>query len=151
MTSVVPLSQLTLKWDAPVDFGCLPITAYVLSKDGVDLADVITPEMNSFVDTHLTTGGTIGTQITYKMKTVNYAGSSSYSDPITVTVGVVPNAPTGFAITSHPEESVVKLSWSNGAAIASNPATLAFKIYLDDLSGNAPSVVFDTTGKALVY
>jgi hypothetical protein len=62
------------------------------------------PELTEFDDS-ITTGGTVGTQIVYKLKTINYAGASSYSDPITVTVGVVPNAPSSFQITSHPDES----------------------------------------------
>lgn len=35
-------------------------------------------------------------------------------------------------------------------AIPSNPLTLAYKVYLNDFSGNLPLKVFDTTGKAIV-
>jgi len=45
----------------------------------------------------------------------------------------------------------VSLAWSPETVIANNPATLAYKVYLDDLSGNGPALVFDTTGGALVY
>jgi len=131
MTSVTPQVSLTLTWDSPIDNGCLPLTSYVLNKNAVDLINVIAPEQTQFVDS-IVTGGTIGTQVVYKLKTVNYAGSSSYSDPITVTVGVVPNAPASFQITSHPEESQVNLAWSPETAITHNPATLAYKVYLDD-------------------
>jgi len=45
---------------------------------------------------------------------------------------------------------VVNLAWDTEASILNNPKTLAYKVYIDDLSGNPPMVVFDTTEKALV-
>lgn len=151
MTAVVPQASLTLAWQAPEDNGCLPLVKYVLRKNGVDMPDFIAPNSLSFVDTTLATaGGTIGTVITYALKTVNYAGDSSYSEILTVTVGLVPNAPQNLRITSQKEETSVSLAWDNEVSIANNPQTLAYKVYLDDLSGNAPALVFDTTGKALV-
>jgi hypothetical protein len=44
----------------------------------------------------------------------------------------------------------VNLAWDTEPVILNNPKTLAYKVYLDDLSGNLPQVVFDTIGKALV-
>jgi len=81
MTSLVPSTSLTLAWQAPFDNGCLPLISYVLNKNGVDMVDVIGPNQLMFVDTHLASaGGLVGTIISYKLKTVNYAGSSQYSE-----------------------------------------------------------------------
>jgi hypothetical protein len=33
---------------------------------------------------------------------------------------------------------VVNLAWDTEATIANNPKTLAYKVYIDDLSGNPP-------------
>lgn len=102
MTDVVPEVSLTLEWQAPEDNGCLPLTSYIMSKDGVDMPDFIAPNMLKFVDTSFTAAtGAIGTTVTYKLKTVNYAGESSYSEDLTVTIGVVPNAPQTLAIVSQ--------------------------------------------------
>lgn len=92
-----------------------------MNKNGVDMSDPISPEKLAFVDTHLTTGGTIGTVITYKLKTVNYAGESSYSEPFTVTVGVIPNAPTNLRITKQSLETGVSLAWDTETSINNNP------------------------------
>ena len=151
MVAVVPQASLTLTWEAPEDNGCLPVTAYVLNKNGIDLADSIAPNQLSFVDLHLAAGGgTIGTHIVYSIKTVNYAGVSSYSDPITVTVGLVPNVPTNLRYRAQTEESSVSVAWDTESLIANNPLTRAYKVYLYDFSGNQPSLVFDTTGNSLV-
>lgn len=100
MAAVTPLVSLTLQWQAPMDNGCLPIVSYVLNKNGVDLsAEFISSDADSFTDTAMT-GAAIGTQITYKLKAVNQAGASSYTEPLTVTVGVVPNAPSSLLILS---------------------------------------------------
>lgn len=61
MTAVFPSVSLSLKWQAPQDIGCLPIINYVLNKNGVDMPNVIAPNQLSFIDTTLTTGGSIGT------------------------------------------------------------------------------------------
>ena len=78
MLSVVPDVELVLSWERPFTDGCLPITQYVLNKDGVDLADVINPAENTFTD-DLTVGGSTGTEIKYKVKAKNVNGFSEYS------------------------------------------------------------------------
>jgi hypothetical protein len=87
----------------------------------------------------------------YKIKTTNYAGESLYSEPLPITVGLVPNAPTNLRISSQTVPTVVSLAWNPETVIVDNPKTLAYKVYIDDLSGNPPKVVFDTTDNALVY
>ncbi len=42
------------------------------------------------------------------------------------------------------------MAWDTEATILNNPKTLAYKVYIDDLSGNPPKLVFDTTDNALV-
>jgi len=77
------------------------LVSYVLNKNGVDMTDIISPNQLSFTDTHLTSStASIGTVITYKIKTTNYAGESKYSEPLTITVGLVPNAPINLRISS---------------------------------------------------
>ena len=61
MKAVVPDISLTLEWVAPEDNGCLPLIKYVLNKNGVDMPDFIAPNKLSFLDTTLTSGGSIGT------------------------------------------------------------------------------------------
>ena len=98
MVSVIPDVSLTVSWKAPEDFGCLPLISYALNKNGVDLATVISPNALFFIDTSLTTGGSTGTQIVYKLKAINSAGPSPYTEDLTVTVGLIPNAPTNLRI-----------------------------------------------------
>lgn len=98
MTAVTPSVSLTLSWTPPLDNGCLPITQYTLNKDGVDLAAVISPELISYTDSIPTSP--IGTVITYKLKAVNVAGSSVYTEDLVLTVGQVPNAPSNLIISS---------------------------------------------------
>lgn len=85
-SSIIPLVSVTLKFDPPTDNGCLPITSYILNKDGTDLVAVITPDSLSYTDS-IAIGGTVGTSITYKIKAINVAGESSYSQPLTIVVG----------------------------------------------------------------
>ena len=73
------------------------MTEYIISRDGSDLATVIGPEDTTLVDT---IAGAIGTTYLYKLKVVNEAGDSDYTEEITVTVGSVPNAPSNLVIVS---------------------------------------------------
>ncbi len=43
----------------------------------------------------------------------------------------------------------MNIEWDVDAVIVSNLPTLGYKVYLDDLSGNTPTVVFDTTKYAI--
>ena len=79
MTSVVPEDTLVVQWERPDSDGCLPITHYVINKDGTDLdSEFISPSATSYTD-DISTGGAIGTSITYKLKAVNVNGASTYS------------------------------------------------------------------------
>lgn len=67
-----------------------------------------------------------------------------------MTVGLIPNSPSNLVITQQTVYSEVHVAWSTGLEIGNNPITLGYKVYLDDLNGNLPIIVFDTTNKALV-
>ncbi len=86
MTSVNPSVSLTLAWNPPSNYGCLPIMHYRLNKAGTDLPTLISADSQSFAD-DISIGGTIGTSITYKLKAVNSAGDSPYTQDLIVTVG----------------------------------------------------------------
>lgn len=100
MVSVVPQNNLTLSWDAPQDNGCLAIQNYTLNRNGTDLSATIYPTVLQYTDI-ITSGGIIGDTIVYKLKANNLAGSSPYTNELTVTVGSVPNAPTNLIVKAH--------------------------------------------------
>lgn len=97
MTSVTPMSTLSLDWVKPADDGCLPILSYSISKNGVEAIAGVDPSLTTVTD-DISVGGAIGTSITYQIKALNVNGASQYSEPLTVKVGLVPNPPTGLAI-----------------------------------------------------
>lgn len=108
MTAITPSVDLTLKWQPPSSTGCLPITGYIVNKNGVDLVTVISPSQNSYID-DISIGGTIGTTIDYKIKAINVAGPSPYTETLTITVGEIPNAPTNLRIQDQPSSTTVNL------------------------------------------
>lgn len=148
MEAVVPQSALVVSWQRPDSDGCLPLTHYVLNKDGVDLPDLIAPSATSFTD-DISTGGAIGTQITYKIKALNVNGESGYSEDLKVTVGLVPSKPQNLQRIQMLSEDTIQVSWEPGLAISDNPATLSYRVYLDDASGNEAQIVWDSEGQAL--
>lgn len=96
MTAIVPSDYITFEWDLPISNNCLPILEYVLNKDGNDLSDLTINADALQTNDDISVDGIIGTEITYKIKAVNIAGDSEYSEPLTITVGTVPNAPTNL-------------------------------------------------------
>ena len=148
MLSVVPNSVLTISWERPYTDGCLPVKHYRVNKDGVDLPHLVTPSATFFAD-DISTGGSIGTEITYKVKAVNVNGESLYSEDFTVTIGVVPNPPLNLKQVKTVSQTAIQVAWEPGLAIASNPVTLRYKVFLDDGSGNEPVRVWDTETHAL--
>jgi hypothetical protein len=64
--------------------------SYTIAKDGFDYALDVHPSLTEFQDLAI---GSIGQQITYKLKAINHAGESPYSEEFTLTVGTVPNSP----------------------------------------------------------
>lgn len=110
---------------------------YILNKDGTDLATQISADLQTYSD-DISVGGTIGTTISYKLKAVNSAGDSPYTQDLVVTVGQVPNPPQNLRITSQLSQTEVDVEWDPETAIVGNLVTLGYKVYLDDLSGNEP-------------
>ena len=155
MVSITPGATLEIGWDDPLSDGCLPLKNYRVTRNGVGLAPLLQPGSNVLSDAIPAASFPIGTVITYTVAAINAAGTSVESVPLSVTVGSVPNAPTGLTVASHPTETSAVLQWSSGAAIASNQPTLAFNVYVDDLSGNqvvptsTTSPTFEATGLTL--
>jgi hypothetical protein len=99
---------LTIGWDAPTSDDCLTILSYTVAKDGVDHTTDIDPSLTSFTD-DITIDGSIGQLITYKVKAVNYAGESAFSQELEVTVGQVPNAPTNLRVKEYASLTSMKV------------------------------------------
>lgn len=135
MTQITAFSSLTIEWDDPLDLGCLPIYHYKVSRDGSDLDDEVDPGENSFTDSDISSFG-IGDTITYRIKTVNYAGESAYSVALVVTVGRVPNSPSDVVVLQRVSETVIELTWTPDLPMADNLPTDLYRVYVDDLSGN---------------
>ena len=55
-----------------------------------------------------------------------------------------PNAPVNLVINEIVSASDIEVTWSDGAAITNNPPIIAYKVYLDDFSGNPPALIYDT-------
>lgn len=129
---------------------CLTILSYTIAKDGVDIPalSVVHPSLTQ-VDDDIQLNGAVGTQLTYKLKARNQAGFSVYSEELTITVGFLPSQPLNLVATQMISESEVQLTWDKPQEILSNPAILAYKIYLDDGSGNQASMVYSTSSKSL--
>lgn len=64
-------------------------------------------------------------------------------------VGLKPNAPENLSLFQILSETSMQITFDEGAEILNNPPTLAYRVYLDDSSGNNPELVYDTGRKAL--
>jgi len=71
----VPNLSLTIGWDAPNSDGCLSILSYSIERDGLEHKTNVHQSAVTFTD-DITVAGAIGTEISYRVKAVNYAGSS---------------------------------------------------------------------------
>jgi hypothetical protein len=122
MTSVVPMDTLVFEWDRPANDGCLPILSYTLWKDGSDHITGIASTATLVTD-DISAGGVVGAQIVYKIKALNVNGESSYSEPLVVTVGLIPNPLMNLAVIQHFSASSMQVTWEDGAEIPNNPET----------------------------
>ena len=146
---VVPGVEVELGWNGPEDNGCLPITSFVLNRNGVDLVAVIGPEQTTYVDA---VTATIGTLVTYKLKALNLAGSSPYTQTLSLTISSPPNPPLNPRTISL-SQTQFTLAWDPETAIPSNLPTISYRVYVDDLQGNGPEMQLDTgivTSQAVV-
>ena len=131
--NIVPGDKLEFLWDLPISDGCLPVLSYTLNRDGVDTTTNISPAVTLHTDSGI---GATGTEIVYKIKSVNSAGESLYCEELKVIVGVVPNSPTGLLRRKIVSQSEIEVEWVSDVTVADNPETTSFRVYLDDLSGN---------------
>lgn len=100
LVAVTPNTEATIGWTRPLTDGCLTIKSYTVNKDGLDHQSLIDPSLTTFTD-DIRVDGAIGTLITYKVKAINEAGQSMYSQELKVTVGQVPNAPSNLRVRSY--------------------------------------------------
>jgi hypothetical protein len=115
-TSITPGVEVTIAWDHSLDDGCLPVRYHSISRNGGDLAEQVAPDTNSFQDDISSASSyPLGTQITYRIKAVNDAGESPYSEPLVVTVGRPPLPPTGIVISRRLSETAVEIQWTADA------------------------------------
>ena len=136
-TAITALSSVTIAWEDSLSDGCLAVLHHVVNRDGADLPTLVEPGANSFTDDiSVEADFPLGTLITYRVKAVNAAGASEPSVALTVTVGQVPNAPSSVVVSRRFSETSVELQWAAGDAIPANLPTTAFRVYVDDLSGN---------------
>ena len=145
LVSVVPSNNLVISWKGPTTSGGLPLLNYVINKNGADLTTTILASATQYTD-DITSGGTIGSSFTYKIKAINAAGSSSYSDQLNVQIGILPNPPQNLALISHPSNSSVTLGWSQETAVTSNYPTLGYRIYIQGTT----NLLFDCTKSSIV-
>jgi hypothetical protein len=148
LVSIEPDVELIIGWNVPVSDGCLPILSYTLSRDNGDHIMNIAPSLKQITD-DLSVSGSTGDVISYKLKAKNQAGFSTYSQTLVVKVGSVPNAPVSLTTVKFNIANEVQVTWNEGSAIAGNPPTLAYRVYLDDGSGNEPVLAYDTGKRAL--
>ena len=148
LLAITPGDQLTLGWDAPMSDGCLTILSYTLVKEQEGSAPIeitgISPSYITYVDDISSGEGSVGQVLSYWLKALNKAGESVLSEKIEITVGYVPSAPTTLQISDFVSQTQIQVTWQDGPEIIDNPATLAYRVYLDDRSGNPPSLVYDT-------
>lgn len=84
---------------------------------------------------------------------MNSSGNSEYCEVLTVTVGVVPSAPSGLARKAIITATELQIEWTVDTPIASNPATLSYRVYLDDKNQfgkqNNPKMIYDSGSAAI--
>lgn len=99
--------RIALAWQPPVDDGGLPITEYVVYRDGVTPRHVVgSATSTGFVDANLTDGETHE----YRVAAVTDAGIGPASDPARATTLGLPSAPQ--QLRAYPGVREVRLNWS---------------------------------------
>src|SRR5438445_1825374 len=107
-------SQIDLTWTAPTDNGGSAITGYKIerSTNGGTTWTTIVSNSGSTATTYSDTGLTPGTTYTYRVSSVNSAGTSSPSNTASATtLAVAPSPPTGLTATAA-SSSQINLSWT---------------------------------------
>ena len=64
-------------------------------------------------------------------------------------VGLKPNPPQNVSRVNILSETSIQISFEEGSEIQDNPPTLAYRVYLDNGTGNDAELVYDTGRKAL--
>jgi streptogramin lyase len=130
---------VSLSWTPPPDTGGLPITSYVVRRDGVEVHETADGFATSFTDETVANG----TSYEYEVAAVNARGEGA-ADVVLATPRTVPGAPTGLNAVDGDDPNEIDLSWAapgsdGGAAIT------RYRIYRDG------ALVHTTTTSATAY
>ena len=121
---------------------------YVITRNTTELTSTILPEVTEYTDSIATFA--MGEVLVYKIKTINYAGNSSDSVDLIVTVGQEPNSPTNLRVITRLSETEVEIKWDEELAITDNLETLFYRVYVDDLSGNTVEPIVSTGSQKII-
>jgi streptogramin lyase len=130
---------VNLSWTPPTDTGGLPITSYVVRRDGVEVHETADGFATSFTDEAVANG----TSYEYEVAATNARGEGP-GDVALATPRTVPGMPTGLNAIDGEDPNEIDLSWgapgSNGGA-----AITGYRIYRDGVP------VHTTTTSATTY
>jgi hypothetical protein len=145
ITQSIPGTSITVAWDPPISSGCLPLTGYIFNVDGTDETGLgITADKTEVTYAFPVGNGNIGDSVVINLRAANKKAEGIASEDISVTVGSVPNAPTGLTVESRPSKTSLVLSWTADVAIANNQETTAYRLYRLNIDGTE-ELMFDTS------
>jgi Ca2+-binding RTX toxin-like protein len=117
-------AKATVTWTAPADVNGLPVTGYTVERIGGPAVDVAATT-TSFVATGLVNG----TSYTFRVRALNEAGASVYSDPSNAVVPVAPVAPPAVRpgqasdVTATEGDGSAVVGWTPPASPGSSAVT----------------------------
>jgi streptogramin lyase len=135
---------VSLSWTAPADTGGLPVTSYVVRRNGTQVHETADGFATSFTDQTVTNG----TAYEYEVAAVNARGVGT-PDVVAVTPRTVPGAPGGLTVTDDPDPGELRLSWTAPAANGGS-TVLRYRIYRDGVLAHttpAAATSFTDTGR----
>ncbi|OWY61265.1 hypothetical protein B7486_64705, partial [cyanobacterium TDX16] len=130
---------VSLTWTPPADTGGLPVTSYVVRRDGVEVHETADGFATSFIDEAVANG----TAYEYEVVAVNARGEGA-PDVVLATPRTVPGTPTGLNASDGDEPNEIDLTWAAPAADGGAPV-VRYRIYRDGL------LVHTTSTSATTY